>query len=713
MKNIFSIKKYSKELKISPVFIEITASVIAGCFMFLWGLTFFSNTTFQYSIFTKIRNIFISDAEQNKMMSGIYVIDIDYEARIIADQKNSNSYDMLAESIKFIASYAESTPDKKIVIGLNTVYIDQDNSDNSSFDYLIETLATLPENLIIVFGGALNIKADRITFLRMKFIYNKIIKPAINRYEIKKKNKNLKNRIFIGNIHYIKSKIKNGFNSESDSELALGYYPTFNNFYSLPFIMYLAGNIFTEDECQENFYSDLGGDGLTFCNNYCIEKIEKKTRIAFSNFENALRYNFFTHKDIINFKYNVFSLSELSKNYSNLSNDSSIYYELLLRKKLLEIEFDKKETSITEIEYFFISHANPPTYVYENDNERDEIITAASYKNNFTYEYAPIHGVMTHITALSNLIHSFTIRDTPSLLNMIILILLLILILFITWNKELLISIIYNSLILFFIITFSFLLFTCGFFLPVRLFMSLSFIVFNCTVLIRFFYTTRNIDKYLIAIRQLFSHSQIRAIEETSYNSSKPTIINNGVVMILLLKKNPCLGEVDESAKKYKTIIENFTSLITQILENHNGGHDLLYMGGIIGFWNVPIANKNSELNAFKSAKKCMKNIDAIQKSATKQSNRNNDKKYRILIDITLHKCRLFTGCIRKGDIKKYIISGPGLAFSMKIAESKRKDKKNNILMTEEFYKIIEDQIKEKVKKDKYEGQNIFKIKKL
>ncbi len=237
----FSIRKYRKEIKLSPLFIETTVSILAGLFMLVWGVVFFSNAFYQYSLYTGIRNLFISQEQTQKNLSGIYCLGLDPKIKLILKDGGveATDYDLIADGVAAIGDYARAHPDRRIVIGVDYAFAASEGP--GSFDRLVEILAKIPENLFVVFGGVLIQEPETISFLRPDLIGDAILWEAADR----SKDQALLDRIFMGNIHYLKGSIRSGFEGAEDVKAAVGYMPVFvyggdvsSLFCSLPFSMY-------------------------------------------------------------------------------------------------------------------------------------------------------------------------------------------------------------------------------------------------------------------------------------------------------------------------------------------------------------------------------------------------------------------------------------------------------------------------------------------
>ncbi|MBN2443592.1 MAG: hypothetical protein JXJ04_19690, partial [Spirochaetales bacterium] len=403
----FSLRKYSRELRLSPLFIETSVSILAGLFMFIWGVIFFSNPLYQFSLFTKLRNSFLTPHRVESFLSDIYCIGIDPEARMaLIDESAENGFtqfDLIAEALKVINAYAETKKDKRIVIGVDYVFAVPESM--KPFDNILNALIAMPPNVFVVLGGSLVKRPDTLTTFRARLMNEQLIDPL---YDI---DASIIDHLFVGSIHYDRGSIRSGFDNEEDIKAAIGYYPIFStglkSFASLPLAMYIAGEVMEQQEDGSyDFYTDFGeGLSMFIDMDNMNEKLKKSLRKNLTNLEHQLFYNFFTGHDISQFKKHFMWLSAVSPHFENSSMGLSNYFNM---------PYIKKEETKGDAEFFFITQSEMPEFFLSDGEPNDVILTPATGKNPFTYEYNTVMGVMSHITALSNLKHHYYVDQVPS-----------------------------------------------------------------------------------------------------------------------------------------------------------------------------------------------------------------------------------------------------------------------------------------------------------
>ena len=685
----FSLRKYRKEIKLSPLFIETTVSILAGLFMLIWGVIFFSNAFYQYSLFTGIRNLFISREQAQKNLSGIYCLGLDPKIKLILKDRGvvATDYDLIADGIGAIGDYARAHPERRIVIGVDFAFAASEGP--GSFDRLVEVLAGIPENLFVVFGGVLIQEPETVSFLRPDLIGEAILWEAAGRSE----DGALLDRIFLGNIHYLKGSIRSGFEGAEDIKAAVGYMPLFvygadvsSLFSSLPLSMFIVGEVMERgDDGRYNFWTDfaMGLSGFDVESN--IEaRLEDKTGRSIRKLVNLYYYNFFTRKNISDFKQNFLWLSNHST-YLEFTTPIDEYFEQRIDVQL-KLEGRSRIKPRGDAEYFFIAPVRVPDFLLGEGEENDIIITPASGRNAFTYEVETVDGVMAHITALSNLRNRFFTTMASGWIVAVFYLLLVGSVFLITWNNDLFRGLLLTVSAIFFIIGIDFILFIFGLFAPLKTPLAISVMVFAIVSISRFMHTTKRQELYSMLASRVFSPSQMKKLSGSADGEDwqKEKIIEDGVIMVLLPKRLPSLGKTDEEAEHYARVYERYLDLVFAAIERHGGSHDMLSMDGVLGFWNVPIWEEGSEERAFRCAQECLDLVGKWQGFIDQQYT-DVEERYTAAFDICLHRCAFYAGCLGTGEIKNYALSGPEVNFTISAAQSQIKDERNTIQMTESF----------------------------
>jgi hypothetical protein len=673
LKNLITLRKYSKELRLSPLFIETTVSILAGLFMFIWGVIFFSNPLYQFSLFTKMRNMMIPNKQVEKYLSDIYCIGIDPETRLalMDDGGGITTYDIIAETLRVVNDYARQNGKKRIVVGIDYAFVAPESTD--VFHEMIHVLGEMPENMFVAFGGLLIRRPDTITTLRAHLLDDKIFWPLTDR------EPSLGDRLFIGNLHSAKGSIRSGFESEEDIKAAIGYFPLmiwdWKAFCSMPLTMYIAGEVMEQQEDgMYDFFTDFAEGISRFADgSSIISRLEQKTGKRYHELGRQLFYNFFTARDIIDFKNNYIWLSAISSHFDNSSQGLHNYFHQ---------PFINKKESDSRAEYFFISQSVMPEFLLAPGEENDVVLTPATGENPFTYEYNTVMGVMSHITALSNLRHRFYIDQCPDWLFVIISILIIGAVLVFSWTRDLGKSMLFSLVVIISFIFISFICFCFGFFIPITTPFALSLMTFGLVAIIRFILTTNKYELYEMVASRVFSASQMEKLRDVA-EWKQPKIIQNGVIMVLFPRKLPDFGRTEEEATRYTRIYEKYLSLIFKAIENNDGNHLVLSMDGVLGFWNIPIIEEGSEIKAFTCARQCLQVVGKWQEYIDAQYGKKNI--YSASFDICLHVCECYAGCVGAGNNMNYSLSGYGINFAIEASLFQTGDKLNTLFLTKEF----------------------------
>jgi len=267
----------------------------------------------------------------------------------------------------------------------------------------------------------------------------------------------------------------------------------------------------------------------------------------------------------------------------------------------------------------------------------------------------------------------------------------------ITWNKNLLFSLLgtFLNICLFIFISFCFFV-IFGIFIPLKVPITFSVFIFILMVMFRFFHSTTKQSLYEMVGARVFAPSLLKKLSQKN-DWQQPQIIRNGVIMVLFPKRLPQIGQSKETAVSYTKIYNKYLSLLFSTIEQYEGCHDVLSKDGIIAFWNAPLEQEDSEYKAFSCANDC---IDAVKKWQRYIDANYLDKKYTAAFDICLHRCDFYAGCLDAGNIQNYVISGSEINFAISVAQSQTSDKKSTILITRNFWQAIKHRIVNKKVKD-------------
>ena len=655
--------------------------------MLLWGIIFFSNAFYQFSLFTGIRNTFISDRRAGSLLSGIYCLGIDPKIRLILKDREEpfSTYDLIAEGIQTIGDYARLHPERRIVAGIDFAFAAKEGPE--SLHRLVHALAEIPGNMFIVFGGILINEPGTIAFLRSDLLGESIVPEATSLSA----DPAVADRFFLGNIHYLKGSIRSGFEGNEDVKAAVGYIPLYSSgtdvsslFCSLPLGMFIVGEIMERNgNGRFDFWTDFAMGLSRFDLSSGIGKrLEEKTGRPIRKLVGLYYYNFFTRRNISDFEKNFLWLS----NHSNRIDSALPVEEYFAQREALELLLQGSVTPARggKAEYFFIAPVAVPEFLLDREQENDLIITPASGRNAFTYEVETVDGVMAHIMALSNLRNRFFTTQAPLWAEILLSMAMIGGVFFITWYNDLFKGLLLSILFVLAITAGVFLLFLAGHFIALKISLALSVLIFVAVSIARFIFTARKQELYAMIAGRVFSPSQMKKLMDSreAQDWQREKIIHNGILMVLFPKKLPSLGESDEEAESYTRIYERYLSLVFAAIEKHGGSHDTLSMDGVLGFWNVPVWEEGSEIRAFSCARECLELVHVWQEFIDGRYG-DVDARYTAAFDICLHRCSFYAGCLGKGDLQNYTLSGTEVNFAISAALSQTKDERSTILITE------------------------------
>lgn len=664
----FHIKKYGNEVKFSPLFIETAASVITSMFILFWGLLFFANDLFQLSLFTKIRNGLLSEEiVTERELKNIYGIGVDPEAVLYYE----NTYDRIASAIESLTDYALAHEEiERIIVGLDFLFFAENETDN--VENLIKAIARIPDNLFLVFGMTLEKFPNSVESVGPEFVYPAIIenertKTARSEYlqtldaESRKRYQfDLADHFFFGHVHLSQGGIRSGF-TQALEKSHVGLVPLLpasgGKFYpSLSFMMYLLGEI-----PDYPTTSDLAGGQLNDLSTSAEREkfgniLRENSGRDFSEYYQLQYINFRTDKNIdrLNLPMKrdpLLNVDIAPTHYVWLSRISS---EMTGREPSAPHPFDinppiyvgLNENNSTK--YFFVFSTPLPAY-FNNSGIDDEIYTPAAKTDSFTLEKNPVFGVMAHIQALSNLIHNKHLdrrNDLTTLFSIIIIFATAILI----WRSSLLQSLLYTALMLMFAFFISFSFFTfAGYFLSVKPTLISVVLVFAVISAVRFIFTSKNFDKYELAVQSVFSSSTLKKIKEhehTRGSRSWRTLTHYDSGLFIIVKpKN--LADLERKKSDGEQLIgEQYINMLFKNIEACDGGHMLFGNFVIVGFWNIPM--EGDKIETLLQVESCIHSILATlsiikqkQLSALQTDTTASDT---FQYDLVLHRGECFAG---------------------------------------------------------------------
>jgi hypothetical protein len=677
VRRVFNINKYEGDLKLSPLFLDTAISIFAGLFMFVWGVIFFSNPLYQFSIFMKVRNAFVSDAVADRALDRIYCVGVDPESKLALLDENEEftNYDLIALSLSSISDYAQKHPDRRIVAGIDYAFAANENSD--PFISMRNAIREMPANMFVVFGGLLIRKPETVSTLRISAIEKHLYDP------LAEENGDVASRLFLGNIHVAEGDIRNGSDS-TDKKAAIGYIPIVTwgessqkHFFSLPFVMYVVGEVMARNtDGSYDFYTDFGEGMCGFDDKGFLDKLERASGRSVAGLNTQIYYNFLSSKNLSSFKTHFFWLSSVSKRFGE---EKSIESYL----NMPYINGSREE----QVQYFFIAPSETPEFLLAPDEKNDMILTPATGVNEFTYEDEGVLGVTAHAHALSNMRHKQYIDNGPIWLSFLFLLVMISVVFFVSWKSSIQRSLLFTSIVIGLGIALSFVFFCAGVFIPITLPVALSLILFGAVSIGRFVYTTNKNELYEMVAARVFSPKQMEKLK-VKKGWSEPRIVRNAVILALFPRKLPDLGSTVEEATMYTSVYDKYLDLVFKAIEKRDGNRITLSMDGVLGFWNIPVAEEGSVAKAYACAKDCVALIPEWQSYIDSAYGRKKQK-YFASFDICLHTCECYAGCLGTGNIIDYSISGQGVSKAIESALFLTSDTLNTISLTVDFYKRL------------------------
>lgn len=409
------LRPFSRPVDGADLVADILAEVLTGFLLLLVGGVLVSNSTYQFSVFTKLRNAFVSPKEAYERIADIRAVVLDDETSLLLDEGDApgGAYDAIAEAVRAINEYAKTAGERRVVVGVD--YVLNSVKEDRELDALVSALEELEPNVLVAFGGALSQAGTETGYFR-----SDVFRDRLGARLRKAKGDDYVDRhLFIGNLHILKGAAVSGFQELEDTDIALGYVPVFDQagvaYYSLPFMMYLLGEVVPPDS--------LGSDGFSVSpqgyvrydfdpDPYLLPASGKKIA-DFSN--RPLRYNFHSPDDLAEAPLGMFNYFPLTRVSSRFSTDGSGAKSL--REAVDVNAFPLMQQGIEvagrgKADYFLVYRTRSLGYIEEGASD-DVVVTPASGRDPFTNDIRVVSGAMTHLVALSNLIEGEYIVEAP------------------------------------------------------------------------------------------------------------------------------------------------------------------------------------------------------------------------------------------------------------------------------------------------------------
>ncbi len=409
------LKPYRSNIDITPLMIEITVSVLAGFFLLFWGMIFFSNTFYQQSKLTKLRNTFIGNAGDEEIYRDVTILSPDIDDTIINNGENDSSYllKFITDAVSVCAEFARNgSPDSIIVLGIDYAIAGADFSDEE-LRPLADLIGSLPPNFRVVFGTFLldspggPVSGTQHLFSRIAGLSKTPVRTVPH-----------STQIYFGSIETLNATVTAGFEGGGGYSIAAGYQPlipvnsttvaagasvkSVSAYLSFPLAMFAAGEInplqfggnpsefilsdygsaagAARRQSVTLFISEDGADSITV--------IEERTGYSREELSGPVYYDIRTSNDTDAVPGRFYWLSDFRALVNNAKPGDS-----------------------QGVKYIFAIPPLLPAYFSEADN--DLTLTSASGINRFTGEYTQVRGVVKHITALSNLRNARRLVQKP------------------------------------------------------------------------------------------------------------------------------------------------------------------------------------------------------------------------------------------------------------------------------------------------------------
>jgi hypothetical protein len=655
----FRIKPIRTFTSIIPIFTARVVTFLVGLFFIVWSFAAFSNEFFLLSSFTGIRNFM---CEKQTFDSRINVLHIDTDSYLLMSEKYRDKtdleYRLLAESIGVLGDLAKNNRQEPLIVGIDEALL----KGSGESEKLAATLAAIPENMFIVFGGVLG--SDWLSgyyYFRSDITYN-LVQNALEKFQNKNPSSEEQDqflkRFFIGNLHFAMGTTRSGFNNET-MKTVIGYVPYFEaspsgglsklNF-SLPYLMFILGEA-GNNQAGKLAQCDLLQGSWTPPGDLLDLK------------PSFLYYNFYDSRDISQLEDQYYKLFDYSPEIAGIRDEPA------------------SVLTGTGKRYFLITTGANPDYM--DIGGKDKIITPVSKKSEFTGTIESLTGVMAHLTALDNLLHKTYIQKSPCWLHLIVILLFLGVLVFVFWNYDLLSSIIALSLSLVFIVTLSFSLFIFN--RVLFLFQSeaiMIFALFSIVTFIRIKATEKMNKCFDGATAGVIPENNLEKYDIKEISDLQRTV-KNGLVMIIVPKG---LGE---NEKCYHKVFEYYVTSVFRIIEVYEGNH-LLCNNSIVGFWFD--SGQAAELGGrvVQGAFNCLQVVDDLW-SYRDACYPEEKESAPVTFDIVIYYGTYQLGCVQYRD--SGIINIGGGQFNLLLATSlmETADNRNTVLISDEVKQQLKD----------------------
>lgn len=411
-----SLRPYKRPVGGSDLIADTLSNILASLILVLVGGVLLTNSTYQFSIFTRLRNAFIGPAAAYERVANIRGVALDDETSLILGERPfpGGVYDAIAESLKSINDYAKTVPGRRVVVGVD--YVLNSVEKEEEFDALAAALGGLEPNMLVVLGGALSQAGIGTGYFRSD-IFRDLLMARLRKA---RGDAYVDRHIFIGNLHILKGNAVSGFQELEDTDIALGYLPAFDRSgvvnYSLPFMMYMLGEIVPEQELGTNGFC-ISSQGYLRYDCDVDPWLKPATGKVLADFSNTpLRFNFHSGNDLSEDplgRFNYFPIGRLSAALNADGLDLKGLRDAVDVNAFPLMEQGIEPPENVKADYFIIYRTRSLGYVRENASD-DVVVTPASGRDPFTGSIRTVSGAMTHITALSNLLKGEYIREAPT-----------------------------------------------------------------------------------------------------------------------------------------------------------------------------------------------------------------------------------------------------------------------------------------------------------
>jgi hypothetical protein len=410
------IRPYSRPIGYSDVLSDVLSNIMASFLIVLVGGLLLTNSTYQFSLFTRLRNSFVGPVAAYERIANIRGVVLDDETTLILGERSfpGDVYDALGESIRVINEYAATVSERRVVIGVD--YVLNSVEKDGELDLLAAVLGELEPNLLVVLGGALSQAGIETGYFRSDVFRDRLI----SRLRQARGDEYVDRHIFIGNLHILKGNAVSGFQELENTDIALGYFPVFDQsgvvYYSLPFMMFMLGEIVPPDGLGTNGFC-ISSQGYLRYDCDVDPWLRPAVGKTLSDFRNTpLRFNFFSANDLSEGPlslFNYFPLTRLSAAFNTDGLGAKSLREAIDINAFPLMERGIEPAEKSKADYFLIYRTKSLGYIRDNVSD-DVVVTPASGRDSFTNGIQTVSGAMTHMVALSNLLRGEYIREAPA-----------------------------------------------------------------------------------------------------------------------------------------------------------------------------------------------------------------------------------------------------------------------------------------------------------